>query len=71
LDIARSFAREGATIIINGRTEKSVADAIAQLRQELPSAQFLPLAADNGTPEGGAQTIAALRVDGGIYRSAV
>jgi 3-oxoacyl-[acyl-carrier protein] reductase len=38
LDIARSFAREGATVIVNGRTEKSVADAIAQLHQEVPSA---------------------------------
>ena len=54
LEIARSFAREGATVIVNGRTEASV----AQLRQELPDAKFLPLAADNGTPEGGAQTIA-------------
>ncbi len=58
LEIARSFAREGAKVIINGRTEKSVTDAIAQLRQELPEARLLPLAADNGTPEGGAQTIA-------------
>ena len=58
LEIARSFAREGASVIINGRTEQSVAEAIAQLRQELPDAQLLPLAADNGTPEGGAQTIA-------------
>jgi 3-oxoacyl-[acyl-carrier protein] reductase len=55
--IARSFAREGATVIVNGRTEQSVEDAIAELRQELPEAQLLPLAADNGTPEGSAQTI--------------
>jgi 3-oxoacyl-[acyl-carrier protein] reductase len=58
LEIAHSFAREGASVIINGRTEQSVAEAIAQLRQELPDAQLLPLAADNSTPEGGAQTIA-------------
>lgn len=58
LEIARSFAREGATVIINGRTEASVAQAITQLRQELPDARLLPLPADNGTPEGGAQTIA-------------
>jgi len=58
LEIARSFAREGATVIVNGRTEVSVAAAIQQLRQELPDAQLLPLAADNGTPEGAGQTIA-------------
>ena len=58
LEIARSFAREGATVIINGRTENSVAQALAHLRQEMSDAKLLPLAADNGTPEGGAQTIA-------------
>ncbi|UOQ68326.1 SDR family NAD(P)-dependent oxidoreductase [Hymenobacter volaticus] len=58
LEIARSFAREGATVIINGRTEDSVAQATAQLRADLPEAKLLPLAADNGTAEGGARTIA-------------
>jgi 3-oxoacyl-[acyl-carrier protein] reductase len=58
LEIARSFAREGATVIVNGRSQKSVNQALAELRQELPDAKLLPLAADNGTPEGAAQTIA-------------
>ena len=58
LEITRSFAREGATVIINGRTEDSVAQATAQLLAELPEAKLLPLAADNGTAEGGARTIA-------------
>jgi 3-oxoacyl-[acyl-carrier protein] reductase len=54
LEIARSFAREGATVIVNGRSQKSVDQALAELRQELPDAKLLPLAADNGTPEGAA-----------------
>ncbi|ALD21442.1 SDR family NAD(P)-dependent oxidoreductase [Hymenobacter sp. DG25A] len=57
LEIARSFAREGAIVIINGRTAASVQQAIAQLRQEFPEAELLPLVADNGTAEGAAQTI--------------
>ena len=58
LAIARSFAREGATVIINGRTEESVAQATSQLREELPEARLLALATDNSTAEGCAQTIA-------------
>jgi len=57
VEIARSFAREGATVIVNGRTQASVTQAIDQLRKELPEAQLRPLVADNGTTEGSAQTI--------------
>ncbi|TGE22387.1 SDR family oxidoreductase [Hymenobacter aquaticus] len=56
LEMARAFAREGARVIVNGRTEASVAQAIAQLQQEMPEAALLPLAADNGTLEGTART---------------
>lgn len=59
LEIARSLAREGAKVIVNGRTESSVSGAIANLRQELPDAQLLPLVADNGTEAGCAASIAA------------
>jgi 3-oxoacyl-[acyl-carrier protein] reductase len=58
LEMARAFAREGAKVIINGRSEASVAKAIAELQQELPQAQLLPLAADNGTAEGTERTLA-------------
>lgn len=58
LEIARSFAREGATVIVNGRTESSVQQAITELRQGLPEAHLLPLATDNSTAEGAAQTVA-------------
>jgi 3-oxoacyl-[acyl-carrier protein] reductase len=52
LAIARSLAREGARVIVNGRTEASVLKALAQLSLELPSAQLVPLAADCGTAAG-------------------
>ena len=36
LAISSSLAGEGATVIINGRSEKRVADAIATIRQKHP-----------------------------------
>lgn len=64
LEIARSLAREGARVVVNGRTEASVATAIADIRGRVPGADLVALAADNGTPEGCAATIAAVdRVD--------
>lgn len=59
LEIARSLAREGATVIINGRSASSVEQAIAKLREELPEAKLEALASDNGTAEGTEATIAA------------
>jgi 3-oxoacyl-[acyl-carrier protein] reductase len=59
LEIARVMAREGAEVIVNGRTAASVERAIASIRAAVPGAALLPLAADNGTDEGYAQTIAA------------
>jgi 3-oxoacyl-[acyl-carrier protein] reductase len=56
--IASSLAAEGARVIINGRSEKVVAVAIDNIRSKYPSAQLEPLAADNGTAAGCAQTIA-------------
>ena len=57
--IALSLAAEGARVIINGRSEKVVDIAIDNIRSKYPSAELEPLAADNGTAEGCAQTIAA------------
>lgn len=59
LEIARSLAAEGATVIINGRSPSSVGQAIEKLRADLPDAKLLPLAADNSTAEGTEATIAA------------
>ena len=36
LAIATGLAREGAKVIINGRSEKSVAEALAKIRQTIP-----------------------------------
>ncbi len=57
LEIARSLAAEGTTVIINGRTAASVEKAIARLKKDLPDAQLEALATDNGTAEGAAATI--------------
>lgn len=57
LEIARSLAAEGATVIINGRTQSSVDRALAELHRDLPSGDLVGLAADNGTAEGCAATL--------------
>lgn len=59
LEIARSLAREGARVIINGRSAASVAQAVEQLRADVPGARLEALAADNGTAAGCAATIQA------------
>jgi NAD(P)-dependent dehydrogenase (short-subunit alcohol dehydrogenase family) len=38
--IATGLAREGARVIINGRTEKSVAEAVANIRKTVPAAKL-------------------------------
>lgn len=49
LAIATSLAREGAKVIINGRSDKSVADALAQIRSMVPSAKLESFAGDLAT----------------------
>src|SRR5258708_35845200 len=46
LAIAASLAREGATVIINGRTKKRVNDAIQQILGQYSNAKLESLAAD-------------------------
>lgn len=60
LEIARALAAEGARVAINGRSGPAVDKAIADVRENLPDADLIPLVADNGTAEGCASTIAAL-----------
>jgi 3-oxoacyl-[acyl-carrier protein] reductase len=57
LEIARSLAAEGARVIINGRTQESVEKALAALRGDLPSANLVGLATDNGTAGGCDKTV--------------
>lgn len=59
LAIARALSREGASVIVNGRSASSVERAIAQIRASEPEAELLALVADNGTRAGCEATIAA------------
>jgi NAD(P)-dependent dehydrogenase (short-subunit alcohol dehydrogenase family) len=52
LGIAKTLAREGARIVINGRTEKRVSDAAESIRMEMRGAEVQGVAADLGTAKG-------------------
>src|SRR6266849_10285707 len=51
LAIGSTLAGEGATVIINGRSEKRVAEAIGKIRKKHPSARLEALVGDLGKPE--------------------
>ncbi|OZI66525.1 SDR family NAD(P)-dependent oxidoreductase [Bordetella genomosp. 11] len=48
---ALALAREGARVIVNGRTDASVADAIARLKAEVPAADVTGFAGDLSKPD--------------------
>ena len=50
--IAKALALEGATVVVNGRTEMRVTSAIDQICDEVMGAQVEGMAADLGTLEG-------------------
>src|SRR6266852_4093928 len=50
--IAEALAREGARVIVNGRTEKRVEQALKQIRSSAPQAKLEGLAADQGDADG-------------------
>ena len=52
LAIATSLAREGARVILNGRTEKGVAEARASISAQVPGAKLETFAGDLATAEG-------------------
>jgi NAD(P)-dependent dehydrogenase (short-subunit alcohol dehydrogenase family) len=52
LAIARTLAAEGARVIVNGRTEARVGEAMAAISSTQPSAALEPLAANLGTVQG-------------------
>lgn len=58
--IAEELARAGATVIVSGRTQERVDQAIANLRQAVPGAELRGVAADLGTAEGAEAFIAAV-----------
>jgi NAD(P)-dependent dehydrogenase (short-subunit alcohol dehydrogenase family) len=59
LAAAVALAREGARVIVNGRTPARVDAALAQLRAAVPAAQATGFAADLGGADGAARLIAA------------
>jgi len=56
--IARTLGAEGARVIVNGRTEARVTDALAALRAAVPGGAFEPLVADLATAGAAAATLA-------------
>ncbi len=52
LAIATELAKEGATVIVNGRTEERVKRAIDQIKEIAPDAKLQGVAADLGTATG-------------------
>ncbi|ROS30434.1 SDR family NAD(P)-dependent oxidoreductase [Cellulomonas sp. PhB150] len=58
--IARGLLREGATVVINGRSDASVHDALGRLRAEVPDAKVSGLAADVADPDQVQQLLGSL-----------
>jgi NADP-dependent 3-hydroxy acid dehydrogenase YdfG len=58
LAIATGLARAGAEVVVNGRTEQRVQDAIATIRESVPTAILSGIASDLSTAEGAAQLVA-------------
>ncbi len=52
LAIATTLAEEGATVIVNGRTQERVNHALEILQQSVPNAKLQGIAADLGTKAG-------------------
>ncbi|CAM2885344.1 SDR family NAD(P)-dependent oxidoreductase [Rariglobus hedericola] len=56
-EIARTLAREGATVIVNGRSAASVNAALGDILASVPDAKLEALAADNGDLQGVEHTL--------------
>ena len=52
LAIATGLAREGATVIVNGRSDKSVVEALAKIRHAVPDAKLDSFAGDLSSATG-------------------
>ncbi|MGD0813317.1 MAG: SDR family oxidoreductase [Verrucomicrobiota bacterium] len=55
--IAKALATEGARVVVNGRSEKRVQEAITAIRAVVPTAALEPLAADLSQAAGAADAI--------------
>jgi NAD(P)-dependent dehydrogenase (short-subunit alcohol dehydrogenase family) len=60
LAIAATLAREGAKVIVNGRTQARVDEAVARVKQQAGGADVRGLAIDLGTATGARDVIAAV-----------
>ncbi len=58
--IARTLAREGATVAVNGRGADRMEAAIAAIRREVPEANLAGIAADLATAEGAAAVVRSI-----------
>src|SRR6202047_2282475 len=58
--IARGLAAEGASVIVNGRTEKRIDSAVSEIRKTHPGADVSGVAADVSNREGCAQLVQAV-----------
>lgn len=54
LAIALGLAQAGATVVVNGRTQARVDQALEQIRDKFPAARLQGIAADLGTQDGAA-----------------
>jgi len=54
---ALGLAREGAAVVVNGRTAKRVAEAVSKIQQETGNEKVSGVAADLGTAAGAAEVI--------------
>src|SRR5438094_10195968 len=62
--IARTLAREGASVVITGRTQQRVDSATESIRKEIRDAQISGIALDVATPEGISKCVESVpRVD--------
>jgi NAD(P)-dependent dehydrogenase (short-subunit alcohol dehydrogenase family) len=60
--IAAALAREGATVVVNGRTPDRTEAAVARIRALHPSATVSGAAADLGTADGARRLVAAVPI---------
>ena len=58
--IAAGLAREGASVIVNGRTQQRVDDAVAKISKDVRGANVIGLAADLSSKDGVAKATAQL-----------
>ena len=57
--IARTLAREGASVVITGRTQQRVDSATESIRKEVRDAKITGIAVDLATPDGISKCIEA------------